>query len=94
MMIGTSTTVAATPTVMSEVDIPCRSLSLRSRSNSAGTVWIGNSSMTGPDDAYGFVEPGETFGFQSFMPASGMRPSEVYLIGEAGDKVHWAGWIY
>jgi hypothetical protein len=49
--------------------------------------------MTGQDDAFAFVEPGESFGYQSFLPASGMRPTEIYVMGEAGDKLHWSGWV-
>jgi hypothetical protein len=93
MIIGGVHTVSATPTVLSSNVLPCRAITLRSRSASVGTTYIGDSSLTDADDAFAFIEPGESFGYQSFLPASGMRPNEIYIVGEAGDKVHWSAWI-
>jgi len=93
MIIGGVHTISATPKVLSSDVTPCRAITMRVRSNAVGVVYFGDSSMTGPNDAFGFMEPGESFGYSSFLPASGMRASEIYLIGEAGDLVHWNGWV-
>ena len=93
MIIGRVLTVSASPIVLSSSTTPCRAIAIRLRSNAVGTIYVGDSSLTGEDDAFAFVEPGESFGYQSFLPASGMRPNEIYIIGEAGDKLHWSGWV-
>jgi len=96
MIIGAPHTVSATPTVLtsgSNSTTPCRALSLRLDSGAAGRVYFGDSNLTGASDAFGFIEPGESFGYSSFLPASGMRPNEVYIVGEAGDTLYWVGWV-
>jgi hypothetical protein len=93
MIIGGVHTVSATPVVLSSDTTPCRAIAIRLRSAAVGTIYIGDENMTGADDAFAFVEPGESFGYQSFLPASGMRPNEIYIIGTAGDKLHWSGWV-
>ena len=93
MIIGGVHTVQATPTVLSSSTIPCRAITIRLRANAVGNIYVGDSALTSEDDAFAFVEPGESYGYQSFLPASGMRPTEIYVMGEAGDKLHWSGWV-
>ena len=93
MIIGGVHTVSAVPTLLDAGSTSCRSIVIRLRSASVGTVYVGDSTLTDEDNAFAFIEPGESFGYQSFLPSSGMRPLEIYIFGEAGDKLHWAGWV-
>lgn len=93
MIIGGVHTVSATPIVLDASTTPCRAITIRLRSNAAGNIYVGDSTLTGEDDAFAFVEPGESFGYQSFLPASGMRPTEIYIVGTVGDKLHWSAWV-
>jgi hypothetical protein len=93
VIIGGVHTVSATPTVLSSDTTPCRAITIRLRSNAVGDIYVGDADMTGQDDAFAFVEPGESFGYQSFLPASGMRPTEIYIVGTVGDKLHWSAWV-
>jgi len=90
-MIGGEHTVAAAAAVLNSDDTPCRVLTIRLESDAAGDCYFGLSTVTTEAHRHGFLEAGESWTFGPYSAGTGIRPSEVYIIGTAGDVLFWNG---
>jgi hypothetical protein len=91
-MIGGQHTVAASAKALdSTVTTACRQITIRAN---AGTsiMYFGGSDVTAvPANAHGYLNAGESWTFGPFSPGSGIKPSDIYIIGTASDVLFWSG---
>ena len=90
-MIGGQHTVAASATILNASTVGCRQITIRAN---AGTsiLYFGGSTVTAvPAFAHGYLNAGESWTFGPFAPGSGIKPSEIYIIGTADDILFWSG---
>lgn len=91
MLIGDEHTVKASATILANNDQPCRLLTIRLESGAAGDVMFGNSDVTSGANRHGFLAAGESWTFGPYTFGSGIRPSEIYVVGTADDLLFWNG---
>ena len=90
-MTGGQHTVSATATALDSDSTGMRQLTLRSKSGNA-IIYFGGSDVTAtPTNAHGYVNAGESWTFGPFAPGSGIKPSEIYIIGTGSDVLFWSG---
>jgi hypothetical protein len=89
-LIGGITVLGNNATRLSDDDTPMTQLSIRSNSTAAD-VYFGSASVTHVDHV-GYIEGGESFQWGPYTAGRGIRPSQVFLYGTAGDRVIWTGW--
>lgn len=89
-MFGGIVTLGSNATRLADEDTPMCQLSIRSNS-AAADMYFGNSDVDHTKHI-GYVEGGEAFQWGPFEAGRGIRPSQVFLYGTAGDRVIWMGW--
>ena len=90
-MTGGQHTVSGTATVLDSSEIPMRQITVRAK---AGTsiMYFGGSDVTAvPANAHGYINAGESWTFGPFSAGSGIKPTEIYIIGTAADVLFWSG---
>ena len=91
-MTGGQHTVAASAKALDSTDSTAyKQITIRSN---AGTsiMYFGGSDVTAvPANAHGYLNAGESWTFGPFAPGSGIKPSEIFIIGTASDILFWSG---
>jgi hypothetical protein len=93
-MIGGQHTVQASPTQLSNNDRVCRSITIRLDINDS-QLFFADADNASTSTATGYLTAtataGESWTFGPLDAGSGIRASDIYLWGTAGDKVYWVG---
>lgn len=90
---GGLTTLGSTATRLADEDTPMCQLTIRVSASASARIYFGNSNVTnGEILAHGFVDPGEWHTWGPFEAGRGIRPSQIFLAGTAGDRILWSGW--
>ena len=95
MELGGQHTIAATATALDSSNTPCRILTIRLELG-ASICYFGNSDLTiAPTNAHGYLvasaTAGESWTFGPFDIGSGIKPSEIFIVGTADDVLFWNG---
>jgi len=91
-LFGGLVTLGSEATRLSSEDTPMCQLTIRS-GDTAATIYFGNSDVTNAETlAHGRIAGGEWHVWGPYEAGRGVRPSQIFLAGTAGDKVLWSGW--
>ena len=90
-LFGGLTTLGSNATRLADDDTPMCQLTIRS-ADTAALIYFGNSTVTNADTlAHGRISGGEWHVWGPYESGRGIRPSQIFLAGTAGDKVLWSG---
>jgi len=88
-LFGHPTTLGVGATRLSDIETPMCMLTIRSRHGS-GEIRIGGPDLSG-GRYVSFIMAGEAKHFGPYHEGRGLRPCDIYVIGQAGEQVVWDG---
>ena len=94
-MIGGQHTVAAAAAQLDSSTIACRILTIRLEPGASILYFGGDDVDPAPANAHGYLTAtatsGESWTFGPYDTGTGIRPSEIYIVGTADDVLFWNG---